>query len=165
MTGTQTVTVNIQVSGPQAAKVTATDEGPGSTITVTTGLSMVNFYDGRAVEVYTGAWLHPVDIAGMLPTAADPKLQAPHLTWATRKPSDKITASGPSILIGATGTDHANHVYDRSRRALRVRIGNVTWLVTDRLAYDAMASAYRKAQLLARLSSAPTAHKPRPGGG
>jgi hypothetical protein len=155
MTGTQTVTVNIQVTGPQAVKVTATDEGPGSTITVTTGLTMVNFYDGRAVEVYTGAWLHPVDIIGGLPAAADPKLHTPHLTWATRKPSDKIIASGPSILIGATGTDYANHVYDSALRALRVRIGNVTWLVTDRLAYDAMASAYRTAHQMARIVFGP----------
>lgn len=63
-------------------------------------LRIMPHYDVHVVEVDPGAWLHPFDLAGRLPTAAESAIHAAHLTLARRKPSDKIIASGPSIAIG-----------------------------------------------------------------
>ena len=55
------------------------------------------------------------------------------------------------MLIRAHGHDSVGQAFDRNRRTMLVRIGTVTWIVTDRLAYDSMTTAYRKAERMAQL--------------
>jgi hypothetical protein len=151
MSATQTVTVKIELSGRQKVTIVGSDAGAGSHISVTTGLTMVTLYNMAAVESYYGAWVHPVDIAQMLPAEASTRLVQRGAPMESPQSKRRTTVEGPSLLIGAHGRDDAKHLFDRNLPALLVRIGTVTWVVTDRLAYDSMAAAYRKAERMAQI--------------
>ena len=147
MSATQTVTVKIEISGPQTTTITTTDAGHGGHISVVTGLVMVTLYDRAAADTYTGAWTHPVDIARLLPTQTNPLLPAN----STSRIRNAMTAAGPGILIEARGSDHVKHGYDGRQKHMIVQIGTLTWIVSDAQAYQTMANTYRRVHQLAQL--------------
>lgn len=152
MSATQAITVKIEITGTQNVRIVSSDVGAGSHISITTGVTMVTLQDLAAVDTYCGAWLHPVDMASLLPVTSASRVQVPaSIAHEVRQPGRKMAVAGPSLLIRAYGQDSVGLAFDRSRRAMLVRIGTVTWTVTDRLAYDSMTTAYRKAERMAQL--------------
>ena len=158
MSATQTVTVKIELNGRQKVTIVGSDAGAGSHISVTTGLTMVTLYNMAAVESYYGAWVHPVDIAQMLPTESPARLVQRGAPMESQPSKRRTTVQGPGLVVGAHGRDDVKHMFDRNLPALVVRIGIVTWVVTDRPAYDSMAAAYGKAKRMAQIIL--TDHRP-----
>ena len=152
MSATQAITVKIEITGTQNVTIVSSDAGAGSHISITTGVTMVTLHDLAAVDTYCGAWLHTVDMAGLLPVTSASRVQVPaSIAHEVRHPRRKMAVAGPSLLIRAHGHDNVGQAFDRNRRTMLVRIGTVTWTVTDRLAYDSMTTAYRKAERMAQL--------------
>src|SRR5664279_2356803 len=48
----------------------------------------------------------------------------------------------PGLVITAYGKDQTRGIYRPVRREIAVRVGYVTWIVTDNRAYDSMANAW-----------------------
>jgi len=150
VSATQAITVKIEITGTQNVTIVSNDAGAGSHISITTGVTMVTLHDLAAVDTYCGAWLHTVDMAGLLPITSASRVQVPaSIAHEVRQPRRKMAVAGPSLLIRAH--DSVGQAFDRNRRTMLVRIGTVTWTVTDRLAYDSMTTAYRRAERMAQL--------------
>ena len=148
MSATQSITVKIEINGPQHTVISSTDSGEGAHISVVTGLVMVTLYDLRAARAYTDAWTHPVDIAALLP--AERGLLLPPGKGPNRI-RNAMAATGPGILIEAHGSDQVHHGYDRKQRHLLIQVGTLTWIVSDTQAYESMRNAYRRVHQLAQV--------------
>ncbi len=152
MSATQAITVQIEITGTQNVTIVSSDAGAGSHISITPGATMVTLHDLGAVDTYCGAWLHTVDMAGLLPATSASRVQVPaSIAHEVRQPRRKMAVAGTSLLIRAHGHDNVGQAFDRNRRTMLVRIGTISWTVTDRLAYDSMTTAYRKAERMAQL--------------
>ena len=57
----------------------------------------------------------------------------------------------PGIIIRAHGRDQIDHTYDVARKVMVVRIGQVRWLVYDRVAYRSMTEAWAQAKDVGRI--------------
>jgi len=52
----------------------------------------------------------------------------------------------PGVIIRAHGRDEIDHTYDVARQVMIIRIGQVRWLVHDRVAYRSMSAAWGQAK-------------------
>jgi hypothetical protein len=163
----QSIAATVTITGRQEVTIRATQAGQGSHISVLTGIVMITLFDVLAAMTYCAAWLHPVDLAGRLPQfshgdIAQPRREA--MAKGQRAHSGetaKTPAAGPSLLVEARGTDDVKHGYDMNTSRMLVKVGNVTWTVTDAPAYISMRDAYIKVDQLARIVL-PKAHNPQP---
>lgn len=144
---TQTISVTIRVTGPQAVTVD-THGGRGETgsyIAVLADHTATYVCDVRAARTYAHAWIDAAEIARrFLPE-----------TLATAGPQD----DSPGIVMRAHGRDHVRQLNDPSRGALAIRVGQVIWLVQDRVAYRDMTAAWRQELELAPIILAQPARR------
>lgn len=131
---TQSITALVRIAGSQQVLVDSHGgRGLGSHLAVRADSVLVYAYDLRAVHTYTDAWIDGVLLAKNLPEQIEPQ-------GATHN---------PGLVIRAHGADLVNHVYDPTRGALAIVVGQLTWLVYDQAAYRAMTEAWREAAEIA----------------
>ncbi len=98
----------------------------------------VYVYDHGALATYANAWIDAAVTANhQLPEQADPFGTGPEFT--------------PGVIIRAHGRDEIDQTYDATRKLMIVRIGQVRWLVYDRLAYRSMTTAWAQAKDLGKI--------------
>ena len=137
--GIQTLAATVIVSGPQLIKIdTHGTGGHGSYISLSTPHVMVTVHDTRAMATYATIW-------------ADMKGDATFLPAQRPVDIEKLAHVMPGLVITAYGKDQTRGVYRPDRREIAIRVGYVTWIVTDKQAYDAMANAWDTAQQMSHL--------------
>ncbi len=144
---TQTISVTIRVTGPQ--NVTVETHGGrgdlGSYIAVLADHTATYVYDVRAARTYAGAWIDAAEIGRRF------------------LPESLLSAGAHDdshgIVIRAHGRDHVRQLNDPARGALAIRVGQVIWLVQDRIAYRDMTAAWRQVLDLAPIILARPAHR------
>ena len=52
----------------------------------------------------------------------------------------------PGIIVRAHGRDEVSHTYDPVRQQMIIIVGQMRWLIHDRLAYRSMTAAWRQAK-------------------
>ena len=154
----QHITAAITITGQQHIAISSHDRGSGSYISVTTGLVMVTMFDLAAARTYTGAWLapHMLDFAKLLPSDGSTQ-------WRSQRDGESIrpvstAATGPAVSVRAHGSDSVERNFDRNRRVMLAKVGDLLWTVTDLEAYRSMTEAYARVAKLAEVVLRP----PRP---
>ena len=134
VTYTQTIYATLWLAGAQKVGVdTHGVRGPGSHIAVASEQVLIYLHDLTAAQTYADAWIDAVLLAKQLPDTV------PVIEQHT----------GPALMIRAHGTDQVDHVYDTTLHAVVIRIGNFTWLVRDRVAYNTMRAAWMQVHQIA----------------
>jgi hypothetical protein len=136
---TQSINLTISITGDQHVQVdTHGGRELGSNVVVITDHVAVYVYDHAALATYANAWIDATLIANhQLPEQADPFGTGPEFT--------------PGVIIRAHGRDEIGQTYDATRKLMIVRIGQVRWLVYDRLAYRSMTTAWAQAKDLGKI--------------
>jgi len=137
--GIQTLAATVIVSGPQLVKIDT--HGTGRPRLLHLGVHphvMVTVHDIRAMATYATIW-------------ADMKGDATFLPAQRPVDIEKLAHVMPGLVITAYGKDQTRGVYRPDRREIAIRVGYVTWIVTDKQAYDAMANAWKTAQQMSHL--------------
>ena len=124
---TQSISLTISIIGDQHVQV---DSHGGREL----GSNVVVITDHVAVYIYDHA---SVTAHHQLPERAEPFGTGPEYT--------------PGIIIRAHGRDQIDHTYDVARKVMVVRIGQVRWLVYDRVAYRSMTEAWAQAKDVGRI--------------
>jgi hypothetical protein len=131
----QTVAVTIIASGLQAVSVyTQTPAGDGAYISVVTPNVMITVHDQQAMRTYTDVWTDMRKAAVQLPKHRPVKV-------------NREARRFPGLVIAAHGEDRAIGIYHLGRNDISIRIGYVTWVLTDNLAFRSMAAAWEQAQI------------------
>ena len=107
--------------------------GPGSHLAVAAEQVLIYLHDLNAAQAYANAWIDAVLLADRLP--------------ATVPSTERHT--GPALMIRAHGRDEVRHAWDPALQAVVIRIGNFTWRIRDRAAYDTMRAAWMQVHQLA----------------
>jgi len=110
----------------------------GSYISLSTPHVMVTVHDTRAMQTYATIW-------------ADMKGDATFLPAQRPVDIEKLAHVMPGLVITAYGKDQTRGIYRPDRREIAIRVGYVTWIVTDNQAYDSMANAWEAAQQMSHL--------------
>ena len=133
-TRTQSITLTISVTGEQNVQVDSHGGRElGSNVVVITDHVAVYVYDQEALATYANAWIDAsVTAHHQLPELAEPFGTGPEYT--------------PGIIIRAHGRDQIDHTFDVVRQVMVIRIGQVRWLVYDRVAYRSMTQAWAQAK-------------------
>jgi hypothetical protein len=136
---TQSISLTISITGDQHVEVdTHGGRELGSNVVVITDHVAVYVYDLSALATYANGWIDPAVTANnQLPEQAEPFGTGPEFT--------------PGIIIRAHGRDSIDHTYDPARKVMIVRIGQVRWLVYDRVAYRSMSNAWAQAKDLGKI--------------
>lgn len=131
---TQTITLTVHITGDQHPRIDSHGgRGLGSNIAVTTDHIAVYTYDPSALATYANAWIDGGIIANhRLPEQAEGFGTGPEYT--------------PGVIIRAHGRDEISHTYDPIRQQMLITIGQMRWLIHDRLAYRSMTAAWRQAK-------------------
>ncbi len=136
---TQHITATIALAGAQQATIaTHGTPGPGSYIAVTYAGLMIWLYDQRAVTTYRTPW-----------NEGAARIYAAALPVSRQLAATAAGGYSPTIAVRATGADRPD-IYPR-KSALIVQVGNITWAVYDRAAYDDQVALWRKVDRLAKL--------------
>jgi len=131
---TQTIYASLWIAGAQQVGVdTHGVRGPGSHIAVAAEQVLIYLHDITAANAYANAWIDAALIANQLP--------------ATVAVTEQHT--GPALMVRAHGHDEIRHGWDPTLQALLIRIGNFTWRVRDRAAYDTMRAAWLQVREIA----------------
>ena len=133
--GIQTLAATVIVSGPQLVKIDTHGTGGRGSYTVSTPHVMVTVHDLRA----------DADIW------ADMKGDATFLPAQRPVDIEKLAHVMPGLVITAYGKDQTRGIYRPDRREIAIRVGYVTWIVTDKQAYHAVANAWETAQQMSHL--------------
>lgn len=134
----QHIAATIILVGAQDVAVNAHGTGRGGHVSLTTPDTMITLHNLRAVRRYAEAWTDAVGSALYLP--------------ATRPVTvERLSLSQPGVVVVAGEGDDIRSTYEPQRRELRIRIGCLTWIVVDRLAYDHMVGGWRQVQSLAEV--------------
>ena len=136
---TQSISLTISIIGEQHVQVDSHGGRElGSNVVVITDHVAVYIYDQAALATYANAWIDAsVTAHHQLPELAEPFGTGPEYT--------------PGIIIRAHGRDQIDHTYDVARKVMVVRIGQVRWLVYDRVAYRSMTEAWAQAKDVGRI--------------
>ncbi len=136
---TQSISLTISIIGEQHVQVDSHGGRElGSNVVVITDHVAVYVYDQAALATYANAWIDAsVTAHHQLPELAEPFGTGPEYT--------------PGIIIRAHGSDQIDHTFDVVRRVMIVRIGQVRWLVYDRVAYRSMTEAWAQAKDVGRI--------------
>ena len=136
---TQSIYLTIHIIGDQHVQVdTHGGRGLGSNVAVLADHVAVYAYDPTALATYANAWIDAGAMANhQLPEQAEQFGTGPEFT--------------PGIIIRAHGRDHVEHTYDPIRKQLILRIGQVRWMVHDRIAYRSMSTAWGQAKDLGQI--------------
>ena len=94
---------------------------------------LIYLHDLNAAQAYANAWIDAVLLADRLP-ATVPSVEQ---------------HTGPALMIRAHGRDEVRHAWDPALQAVVIRIGNFTWRIRDRAAYDTMRAAWMQVRQLA----------------
>ena len=131
---TQSISLTISITGEQAVQVDSHGgRERGSNVVVITDHVAVYVYDLAALATYANGWIDPAVTAHhQLPELAEPFGTGPEYT--------------PGIIIRAHGRDRIDHTFDVARQVMIIRIGQVRWLVHDRVAYRSMSAAWAQAK-------------------
>lgn len=129
----QAVTMTVIASGPQSVDVlTEGPGGAGSYIAVVTPNVMITVHDMQAMRTYSTVW-------------TDMRAATLHL------PTHRVVTIGnaarrmPGLVIAAHGQDRAFGLHRVARNDIAIRIGYVTWILTDTLAFRSMTEAWERA--------------------
>ena len=95
---------------------------------------MISVHDQQAMRTYTDAWTD-------MRTAA---LQLPRYRVLA---VDHAAQRFPGLVIAAHGKDRTVGMHRLARNDIAIRIGYVTWILTDKLAFRSMAEAWEQAQI------------------
>jgi hypothetical protein len=129
----QAVTVTVIASGPQAVDVfTEGSGGAGSYITIVTTNVMITVHDMQPMRTYSDVWTDMRTAAVHLPT---------HRVIAVENAARRM----PGLVIAAHGQDRTFGLHRVARNDIAIRIGYVTWILTDTLAFRSMAGAWEHA--------------------
>ena len=130
----QTVAVTIVASGLQAVSVyTQSPGGAGSYISVVTPNVMITLNDQQAMRTYSSIW-------------SDMRLAAQNLPKHRVVTIENAARRMPGLVIAAHGKDRTVGIHRAARNDIAIRIGYVTWIVTDGLAFRSMTEAWEHAQ-------------------
>jgi hypothetical protein len=130
----QTVAVTIVASGMQAVSVyTQSPGGAGSYISVVTPNVMVTLHDQQALRTYANAW-------------TDMRTAALHLPKHRVLTVEHSARRMPGLVIAAHGKDKTAGIHRVARNDIAIRIGYVTWILADNLAFRSMTEAWEHAQ-------------------
>ena len=131
---TQSISLTISITGEQAVQVDSHGgRERGSNVVVITDHVAVYVYDLAALGTYYNGWRDPEVTANRhLPVQSDPFGTGPEFT--------------PGVIIRAHGRDEIDHTYDVTRKVMIIKIGQVRWLVHDRVAYRSMSAAWAQAK-------------------
>ena len=131
---TQSITLTVHITGDQNARVdTHGGRGLGSNVVVLTDHIAIYTYDPSALATYANAWIDGGIIANhRLPEQAEGFGTGPEYT--------------PGIIVRAHGRDEVSHTYDPVRQQMIIIVGQMRWLIHDRLAYRSMTAAWRQAK-------------------
>jgi hypothetical protein len=131
---TQTVAVKIVASGAQSVSVyTQTPKGQSAYITVVTPNVMVTVHDQVAMRTYATAW-------------TDMRMAALHLPKFRGIEVEKVAQRMPGLVIAAHGADRTFGVHRTDQNDIVIRIGYLTWILADNLAFRSMTEAWERAQ-------------------
>lgn len=138
-TRTQSIALTIRITGEQHVQVDAHGgRDLGSNVAVLADHVAVYVYDPSAMATYANAWIDAgVMATHRLPEQAETLRTGPEFT--------------PGVIIRAHGRDDVEHTYDPVRKVLILRIGQVRWLVQDRIAYRSMNNAWSQAKDLGKI--------------
>ena len=128
---TQTVAVKIVASGAQSVSVyTQTPTGQSAYITVVTPNVMVTVHDQVAMRTYATAW-------------TDMRMAALHLPKFRGIEVEKVAQRMPGLVIAAHGADRTFGVHRTDQNDIVIRIGYLTWILADNLAFRSMTAAWK----------------------
>jgi hypothetical protein len=131
---TQTIYASLWIAGAQKVEVdTHGVRGPGSHIAVAAEQVLIYLHDFTAAQTYANAWIDGIMLAGQLPDTVPVTEQH----------------TGPALMVRANGADDVRHGWDPVLQTLLIRIGNFTWRVRDRNAYDTMRAAWMQVHEIA----------------
>ena len=126
----QAVTMTVIASGPQSVDVlTEGPGGAGSYISVVTPNVMITVHDLQAMRTYSNVW-------------TDTRAAALHLPTHRVVTVENAARRMPGLVIAAHGQDRAFGMHRVSRNDIAIRIGYVTWILTDALAFRSMTEAW-----------------------
>lgn len=128
----ETVGVTVVASGPQAVTVYAAGTGPGAHIAVVTPHVMVTVHDRQALQTYSSIW-------------SDMRSETLHLPQHRVVTIDQAAQRMPGLVIVAHGRDRAVGIRRAARNDIAIRIGYVTWILADILAFRSMTEAWEHA--------------------
>jgi hypothetical protein len=128
------VAVKIVASGAQAVSVyTQSPTGQSSYITVVTPNVMVTVHDQVAMRTCAEVW-------------TDMRPAALHLPKFRRIEVEKVARRMPGLVIAAHGADRTCGVHRTDQNDIVIRIGYLTWILADNLAFRSMTEAWERAQ-------------------
>lgn len=131
----QAVTMTVIASGPQSVDVlTEGPGGAGSYITVVTPNVMTTVHDMQAMRTYSNVW-------------TDTRAAALHLPTHRAVTIETAARRMPGLVIAAHGLDRAFGLHRVARNDVAIRIGYVTWILTDTLAFRSMTEAWEHAAI------------------
>lgn len=99
---------------------------------------MITVHDMAAARNYADIW-------------RDAALSAVYLLPSRSIEVKRMAERMPGVVVNAYGKDQARMLYTSRRRELRVYIGYLTFVVTDKEAFDCFADAWRSVRQLAPL--------------
>ena len=131
----QTVAVTIIASGLQAVSVyTQSPGGAGSYLTVVTPNVMITVHDQQALRTYSSVW-------------TDMRTAALHLPKHRVVTVENAARRMPGLVIAAHGKDKTVGIHHVARNDIAIRIGYLTWILTDILAFRSMTEAWEHARI------------------